>query len=60
MAKQSKARCGNKAKGRQSDRHKEKYKRQRIRTEANKRQRRKKHLSRHPNDLQARKLFGLN
>lgn len=59
MAKRSKARCGNKAKGRQSERHKVKYQNQRTRTEANKRRRRQKHLVKHPNDLQARKIFGL-
>ncbi len=36
---------------------KEKYKRQRIRTEANKARRRKKHLEEHPNDLMAQKIL---
>ncbi len=36
---------------------KEKYKRQRIRTEANKARRRRKHLEEHPNDLVAQKAL---
>ena len=58
MAKQQKARMGNKAKARQNARHKVKYEKQRVRTEANKRKRRKLHLAKHPNDLQAQKLYG--
>ena len=58
MARKSTQKLGNKAKGRQMSRHKAKYERQRIRTERNKAKRRKKHLERHPNDLQAQELYG--
>jgi len=58
MARQQRCSIGNKAKARQSTRHKAKYERQRIRTEANKRKRRRVHLEKHPNDLQAKRLYG--
>lgn len=48
----------NKAKARQSTRHKAKYDRQRVRTEANKRRRREIHLAKHPNDFQSHRLYG--
>jgi len=58
MAKQLRQKMGNKAKARQHANHKAKYERQRIRTEANKRRRRVKHLAKHPNDSQAKELYG--
>ena len=51
--------AGNKAKDRQHSRHKVKYERQRIRTEANKVRRRRKHLIKHPNDFQAKEIYKL-
>ncbi len=58
MARQQRARYGNKAKGRRSEHNRDtgKYVRQRIRTEANKRRRLKRHLEKHPNDLHAHKI----
>lgn len=50
----------NKAKARRSYHNEKtgKYVRQRARTEANKKLRRKRHLEKHPNDIQAKKLYG--
>jgi hypothetical protein len=58
MAKQQKARFGNKAKARRQAHNQAtgKYVRQRARTEANKRKRRARHLAKHPNDLQAQNV----
>ena len=58
MAKKQRQKLGNKARGRQISRHKAKYERQWIRTEKNRIKKRKKHLTKHPNDLQAKKLYG--
>lgn len=58
MARQQRSKVGNKAKARQNMRHKAKYERQRIRTEANKRRRCRRHLEKCPNDLQAHNLLG--
>ena len=59
MSRQQKAKFGNKAKYRRSAHKKAtgKYVRQRVRTEANKRRRLKKHLVKHPDDLQARNTY---
>lgn len=59
MPRQQRAKFGNKAKFRRSAHHKAtgKYIRQRTRTAENKKRRLKKHLEKHPNDLQALKIF---
>lgn len=59
MGKQASGRF-NKAKARRAYHYEKtgKYIRQRVRTEANKKRRRIKHLEKHPNDLQAHRSFG--
>lgn len=61
MAKQQRAKFGNKAKARRQAHNQAtgKYVRQRVRTEANKRKRRARHMEKHPNDLQAQRMFSV-
>ena len=59
MARQLRQKMGNKAKARQCAHNQKtgKYVRQRVRTEANKLKRRKKHLLKHPNDSQSNEIY---
>lgn len=61
MAHRQKARFGNKAKARRQAHNQAtgKYVRQRARTEDNKRKRRARHMEKHPNDLQAQRMFNV-